>query len=397
MTEREAFAPASVTPTAPTRRPHGRPNQPMCMHHELSYTLDVPGLMLFACLTAPRGGRDRGGRRSDRARGAAPRAGGAVRARRVAAHPQLHRRDRGIVRRGVRHDDRAAVERYCRANMIETAWQADGGLRTRQRRPAVVRHPVDRPALLVQPDRLPQPVDAGAEGARVPRRGLRRRRAAVRHPLRQRRPDRRGRGGRCSTRSTRPTPSASPGRPATCYSSTTSAPRTAASPTPGRARWWSAWRTPFRPRPRPAVPTASPTAAGPATTLAVPPFAVIPGGQVQRALAGRESEIVALVEAAYRWHGGGESVNPPSYFLRFPDRPTARIIALPASLGGRCPGGRAEVDLQLPRQRGGRDPPGVGGADPQRPRDRLPVRRAWRARSSAPPAPPPPRPWRPTG
>ena len=38
--------------------------------------------------------------------------------------------------------DLAAVERYCRANMIETAWQADGGLRTRQRRPAVVRHPV---------------------------------------------------------------------------------------------------------------------------------------------------------------------------------------------------------------------------------------------------------------
>jgi len=85
--------------------------------------------------------------------------------------------------------------------------------------------------------------------------------------------------------------------------------------------------------------TASPTAAGPAVAgmapgLAVPPFAVIPGSQVQRALAGRETEIVALVETTYRGHAGGESVNPPSYFLRFPDRPTARIIALPASLGG---------------------------------------------------------------
>lgn len=66
----------------------------------------------------------------------------------------------------------------------------------------------------------------------------------------------------------------------------------------------------------------------------VPPFAVIPGSQVQRALRGREKEIVELVEATYRLHGEGGTVNPPSYFLRFPDRPAARIIALPASLGG---------------------------------------------------------------
>ncbi|UNM16573.1 2,3-diaminopropionate biosynthesis protein SbnB [Streptomyces formicae] len=66
----------------------------------------------------------------------------------------------------------------------------------------------------------------------------------------------------------------------------------------------------------------------------VPPFAVISGGQVQEALAGREKQIVELVEATYRLHGAGDSVNPPSYFLRFPDRPTARIIALPASIGG---------------------------------------------------------------
>jgi 2,3-diaminopropionate biosynthesis protein SbnB len=68
--------------------------------------------------------------------------------------------------------------------------------------------------------------------------------------------------------------------------------------------------------------------------LSVPSFAVISGGQVQQALQGQEKQIVELVEATYRLHGAGDSVNPPSYFLRFPDRPSDRIIALPASIGG---------------------------------------------------------------
>ncbi|QUH03445.1 2,3-diaminopropionate biosynthesis protein SbnB [Saccharopolyspora erythraea] len=67
----------------------------------------------------------------------------------------------------------------------------------------------------------------------------------------------------------------------------------------------------------------------------VQPFAVISGAQVQRTLEGRESEIVELTEEIYRVHAAGDSVNPPSYFLRFPDRPNSRIIALPASIGGR--------------------------------------------------------------
>jgi 2,3-diaminopropionate biosynthesis protein SbnB len=70
------------------------------------------------------------------------------------------------------------------------------------------------------------------------------------------------------------------------------------------------------------------------TTSIVRPFAVISGSQVQRVLLGREKQIVELVEAAYRLDGAGETVNPPSYFLRFPDRPASRIIALPASLDG---------------------------------------------------------------
>lgn len=73
---------------------------------------------------------------------------------------------------------------------------------------------------------------------------------------------------------------------------------------------------------------------GQAAGLTVPPFSVISGAQVQRALQGRENEIMELVEATYRTHGAGDSVNPPSYFLRFPDRPSSRIIALPASIGG---------------------------------------------------------------
>jgi 2,3-diaminopropionate biosynthesis protein SbnB len=78
----------------------------------------------------------------------------------------------------------------------------------------------------------------------------------------------------------------------------------------------------------------APTQSRSPAAVAVPPFAVIPGAQVQRALQGRESQIVALVEATYRLHSAGDSVNPPSYFLNLPDRPTARIIALPASIGG---------------------------------------------------------------
>ena len=143
MTEREAFAPRTRHPEGTYTSTAWPAGQPMCMHHELSYTSEVPGLMLFACLTAPT-------------------TGGATA---VADGPTvLEALPPGLVERFEREgwlltrsytdeigasfgeafgtEDRAAVLRYCRGNMIETAWQADGGLRTIQRRPAVVRHPV---------------------------------------------------------------------------------------------------------------------------------------------------------------------------------------------------------------------------------------------------------------
>ncbi|MEU3895418.1 2,3-diaminopropionate biosynthesis protein SbnB [Streptomyces sp. NPDC045251] len=73
------------------------------------------------------------------------------------------------------------------------------------------------------------------------------------------------------------------------------------------------------------------------TPAAIPDFSVVTGAAVHRALRGRQRDVIDLVEQSYLLHGTRQTVNPPSYFLRFPDRPTSRIIALPASVGGERP------------------------------------------------------------
>src|SRR5256885_2278357 len=142
MTEKEAFAARQRYSDGLYSSSKWPPNQPMCMHHELSYALEFPSLMLFACLVAPTDG------------GATP----------VADSPTvLQALPTGLIERFERvgwllirnyndeigasiaeafgTDDRRAVESYCRANAIEFEWQPDGALRTWQRRSAVVRHP----------------------------------------------------------------------------------------------------------------------------------------------------------------------------------------------------------------------------------------------------------------
>lgn len=63
-------------------------------------------------------------------------------------------------------------------------------------------------------------------------------------------------------------------------------------------------------------------------------FHVIDGSAAAEVIAADPDAVVELVRKTYLQHAAGATVNPNSYFLRFPDRPSARIIALPAHLGG---------------------------------------------------------------
>lgn len=65
-----------------------------------------------------------------------------------------------------------------------------------------------------------------------------------------------------------------------------------------------------------------------------PIFYVISGSPVKKLIDENKKQVFDAVAEAYRLHSSGDSVNPDSYFLRYPDKPSSRIIALPAHLGG---------------------------------------------------------------
>jgi len=142
MTEKEPFA-------ARRRYSHGvyssskwPANQPMCMHHEHSYRLEFPGLMLFACLIAP----------TDQGATLLADSPTVLRALPTELVERFEREGWMLIRNyndeigasvaeAFGTGDRREVESYCRENAIKYEWQADGGLRTWQHRSAVVHHP----------------------------------------------------------------------------------------------------------------------------------------------------------------------------------------------------------------------------------------------------------------
>lgn len=142
ITEREAFAPREAHPLGVLSSTPWPANQPMCMHHELSYVLEPPRLLLFACTTPAEEGGATGVADAAAVLEALP---DELVARFEREGWLLTRSYNGEVGASYAEafgtEDRTAVETYCRQNAIDLAWQPDGGLRTWQRRPAVVRHP----------------------------------------------------------------------------------------------------------------------------------------------------------------------------------------------------------------------------------------------------------------
>src|SRR6058998_2861198 len=62
-------------------------------------------------------------------------------------------------------------------------------------------------------------------------------------------------------------------------------------------------------------------------------LSIINGKTVFDIIRAHRGDCIDIVRDAYLAHAQGQSVNPDSYFLRFPDKPDCRIIALPAYLG----------------------------------------------------------------
>jgi alpha-ketoglutarate-dependent taurine dioxygenase len=143
MSEKEAFASREHYGDGIYSSSTWPANQPMCMHHELSYLFEFPGIMLFACLGAPTSGGATAVADAPTVLDALPKELVERFEREGWMLTRSYNEDIGMSHgEAFGTEDKAAIESYCRDNNIEFEWQSDGGLRTRQRRRAVVQHPV---------------------------------------------------------------------------------------------------------------------------------------------------------------------------------------------------------------------------------------------------------------
>lgn len=66
----------------------------------------------------------------------------------------------------------------------------------------------------------------------------------------------------------------------------------------------------------------------------IPEFKVIPGHIIKTLLESVRKDTIDIVKETYLAHEDAKTINPDSYFLRFPETPSNRIIALPAAISG---------------------------------------------------------------
>ena len=142
MTEREALASRTRVVSGVYSSATWPATQPMCQHHELSYALPAPGLLMMACVTPAAEGGVTGLADSADVLEVLPPDVVARFERQGWLLTRAYSDEIGASwEAAFGTQDKSAVERYCSQHAIEASWQPDGTLRTRQRRRAVVTHP----------------------------------------------------------------------------------------------------------------------------------------------------------------------------------------------------------------------------------------------------------------
>jgi hypothetical protein len=141
MAEREGFAPRTPYAGGIYSSSRWPADEAMCMHHELSYAAEVPGYVVFGCLTAPAKGGRTNVADSQKVLRALPADLVAPFARCGWLLTRMYHEIGVSWTDAFRTRDPAEVDAYCATAGVEHEWLPNDRLRTRQRRAAVIQHP----------------------------------------------------------------------------------------------------------------------------------------------------------------------------------------------------------------------------------------------------------------